>query len=237
MSVDNERRFELWPGLSYELLPEKILNFVFHPLVRGKILGLFSGTEGVFEENRKYIYWNTQFGVAAKSSSDELIFLGASSSDIKSIVNTMKFLNIEGLLSNSSDYIRDASIEDISNSTYTTDFIKKTINIAITEIGKRISLVTAANYGSKDSALFITDHTSPGNGIQPIKRLTGFYSKDTNKGKIIAYSHFTGSNRSNVSDSHAGRIKDSVAHISNQEFTGPFAEAKMRYLMYKDTHE
>jgi len=217
----NKRRRDTGSGLSFELFDFEILQFIFHDIIRKKLLSSFSGLDN-FSEHAEQITWNEQWGIATKEDTDELVFLGASSSDKILIKN---ILVEDGALAAVSTLSQDVLGLSEDQGKLSFETVINIIDQALQKIGPLIKICTANGYTACDFDLFIKDHTRTGKNPVPKKRLVAYYTKDTRQGKIIAESYYVGKGKTDKSGSHPGRIEKKTLKAFKEKQSGPFSLA------------
>lgn len=238
--TEDLRRFDIGSGLSLELLPGSVLDFVFHPLVNAKLLGNFSDTAGSYSEKERYITWEPEYGVATKDESGELIMLAANADDLIHIRRVMEETNVMGIINSVEGAITDENISAEVYKQYPVAEVQNTaINMAITAIGPLIKICTVPNYtdgASLTTTQFIEDHTTSEKHGVARRRLYAPYTKNTGQGKVIAISYDTGIGTNPLCASHPGRIEHKLLWLYRQKTEGPFELAKRYWTIHKNAN-
>lgn len=221
----NRRRRDTGSGLSFELFDAEILQFIFHDIIRKRLLNSFSGLDN-FSEDSEQITWNEKWGIATKEDTDELVFLGASSSDKVLIKN---ILVEDGALVAVSTLSQDSSGLSEESGKLTFEAVINVIDQALQKLGPLIKICTANGYRACDFDLFRKDHIRTGTDSVPKKRLVAYYTKDTQQGKIIVESYYVGKGKTDKAGSHPGMVDKKTLKAFKEKQSGPFSLAA-RYL-------
>ena len=220
-----KRTRDVGSGLSFELLDEDILKFIFNGMVRGKILKDFSGIIdqiGRSTESRN-IYWDVNHGCASKEDTDELIFIGASLSDQLRIRNILKE---DGGFSAISTLSSDSQALDDVTKKNSFQAVISILHNTLVKIGPLMKICTANAYTVGNYNIFKEDHVDAGDGSPSRKRLIAYYTKDTKQGKMIVDSYLTGAVASRKGGSHPAMIRKKTLEAFLEEQDGRFSESK-----------
>jgi hypothetical protein len=195
----NKRPFE-WSGvgIGLELLPPKVIDFIFDPQVEEKLLRTYSS---------KHVNWffnedaNRYEAVGSSIGADNVLALCVSGNDLTYVNEAIT--DFAETRQQSAALVAEGDQLSYDNVVEATDAVTK-------KIGSKIMIATV--FGYTDVSKFIKDHIT-----NRVNRIMANIAPGAGQRKIIAYSHITGKTDGfNLPASHHQSVSAEEGEIINQ---------------------